>query len=62
MQTDWDWILKVLTMTRDRAQSGTPLHVTRYPSLSGDPIEQMRNGAIRMIYEIFATAVVDEPE
>jgi hypothetical protein len=62
IQSDWDWILKVLRMTRDRAQSGTPLHVTRCPWLLGDPREQIRNGAIRMIYEIFETAVVDEPE
>jgi hypothetical protein len=61
-QIDWGWILRVLTIVRDRAQSGTPLHVTRCPWLAGDPREQMRNGAVRMIDEIFATAVVDEPE
>jgi hypothetical protein len=64
MQTDWQWILRVLTMTRDRAQSGTPLHITRPAWLQpqADTVAIMREGVIGMVRQIFATAVVDEPE
>jgi hypothetical protein len=64
MQRDWDWVLKVLRMTRDRAQSGTPLHVTRPVWLhrENDVRALLCGGVIGMVKEIFATAVVDEPE
>jgi hypothetical protein len=64
VQTDWQWILKVLTMTRDRVQSGTPLHITRPSWLQpeADTVALMREGVIGIVRQIFATAVVDEPE
>jgi hypothetical protein len=51
-------------MTRDRAQTGTPLHVTRPAWLrpEADVKALLRDGVVGMVNEIFATAVVDEPE
>jgi hypothetical protein len=64
MRADWQWILRALTMTRDRARSGTPLHITRPAWLQpqADTVALMRDGVKAMINDIFATAVVDEPD
>jgi hypothetical protein len=61
MQTDWDWILKTLQMCQDRALTGTPLHLRRpaWLSPSADCAMTLRNGVVRMIDDIFSTAVVE---
>jgi hypothetical protein len=63
-QIDWRWILRVLRIVRDRAQSGTPLHVTRPAWLQpeADVKALLRGGVVGLVDEIFVTAVVDEPE
>jgi hypothetical protein len=64
MQTDWDWILKALRMCQDRALTGTPLHL-RHPAWlppSADCAMTLRNSVVRMIDDIFSTAVVERED
>jgi hypothetical protein len=62
-QIDWDWILRVLTIVRGRAQSGTPLHVRRGSLPPTADVKYTARAAVdTMLNDIFATAVVDEPE
>lgn len=62
MQSDWHNVLCTLRMLQDRALTGTPLHVRRPSWLSptADPVPLLREGAKRMIDDLFSTAVVDD--
>jgi hypothetical protein len=61
MQHDWEWILKVMRMCQDRALTGTPLrlHHPTWLSPQCDYKWTMRNAVVRMIDDIFSTAVVE---
>jgi hypothetical protein len=61
MQADWDWILAVLKMCQDRALTGTPLHLRHpaYLSPKADYARTLRNGMVRMLDDVFSTAVVE---
>lgn len=62
--SDFNNLLCTLRIVQDRALAGTPLHVRRpewYPK-AADPIAAMRASVAKMLEDIFATAVTDEPE
>jgi hypothetical protein len=64
MQADWNCILCVLRMCQDRALTGTPLHLIQpsYWPPKGDYARTLRSSMIRMIDDVFSTAVVERED
>ena len=64
LQTDWDWILKVVKMTSERVQDGQRIILVRPKgwSKSADIKSTMANGLIGQIKTIISTAEVVDAE
>jgi hypothetical protein len=64
MESDWQWVLRVLRQMQDQALDGVPLHLRRPLWLppEADAIAAYKNYVTKMIEDIFSNAVVNNPE
>ena len=64
LQTDWDWLLKVMKMTEDRVLDGQRIRLRRPVgwSKTADIRRTMEAGVCGMVANILSTAEIIEPE
>jgi hypothetical protein len=64
MESDWQWVLRVLRQMQDQALDGVPLRLEhpRWLPQQADVISMYRSHVAHMIEDIFLNAVADEPK